>query len=163
MPDESIFEEPIEGIVYVDEAGVPEDDQGALNTPGHVIEQMERESAEEAREEEVPPEPAFVIVPNAYGPGTFSAKFPDGTPVGVWLHDEHPSLQGGEVAEMLIIMGMPGELAAWYGIQRDKALIAAKALAAHPGQAAFAAHEEEREKSLNPVREAFIKAQGKKS
>lgn len=157
--DEAIERES--GIKYLNEDGTPEEEE--KSEAELLANRVKAYDAALAEAEEVPPEPAFVIVPNAYGPGTFSAKFADGTPVGVWLHDEHPTLDGGAVSELLVLMGMPGELAAWYGIQRDKARMAGEALHAHPGQAAFAAHEAEREKTLGPIREAFVKAQGKKT
>src|SRR5215471_6138940 len=78
-------------------------------------------------DEETPPDeavPAFIVQRNKWGPGAHGIYLADGTPVGVWLYENHSDLDGGQVAELLVTMGLDGDLAAWYGIQRDNARLA---------------------------------------
>jgi len=133
-------------------AGIPELPE-AIGEPQELVE-------EEPPDESVP---IFLIRLNFYGPGAHSILLADGRPVGRWLDEEYPSLDGGQVAELLIYMGLPGEHAAWFGIQRDKAREARGELAAMPAVQDFAQAEAEFEERKEQYREAFVKAQRKKS
>jgi len=117
-------------------------------------------------EDEEPPagsEPAFIIERNKFGPGAHGVYVSNGTPVGVWLHEQHPDLDGGQVAELLIYMGLDGELAARYGRNRDLARKAAGQLGEMPAVQNFATAEQEFEERKEAYRDAFVKAQRKKS
>lgn len=133
-------------------AGVPELPEAL----GDVIDLGDEEPPEEAT-------PAFLVQRNKFGPGAHGVYVSDGTPVGVWLHEQHPDLDGGQVAEMLIYMGLDGELAARYGRNRDLARKAAGQLGEMPAVQNFATAEQEFEERKEAYRDAFVKAQRKKS
>jgi len=106
--------------------------------------------------------PPFLVQRNKFGPGAHGVYLATGEPVGVWLHVEHPSLDGGQVAEMLAVMGLDGDLAAHYGLNRDRARAAAGQLGEMPAVKNFAKAEQEFEDRKEAYREAFIKAQRQK-
>jgi len=179
LPD---AQEPVEGIVYVGEDGEPEEGlkerMGPKQVPGPNDESLPPlvSAADllppeddplsslpvEPPDDDTPPDataPVFIIVPNAYGPGVPSVKLASGQPVGQWLHEEHPSLDGGQISELLIHMGMEGERAAWFGIQRDKARAARGELLRNHTVQSFANEEERRLAEKQQIQAAFVKAQ----
>jgi len=180
LPEEPRAEEPVEGIVYVGEGGEPEETSDsapssegpkpeephlpALTTAADLLAEDDPLSSlpVEPPDDDTPPDeavPAFIIVPNAYGPGVPSVKLASGIPVGQWLTEEHPSLDGGQVAELLIHLGMEGDRAAWFGIQRDRARAARGELAQNHVVTAFANEEERRRVEKLQIQAAFVKAQ----
>ena len=115
-------------------------------------------------EEDTPPDeatPAFIVTP-ATAARRESVRLADGTPVGVWLHEEYPDLDGGQVAELLVTMGLDGNLAAWFGIQRDKAREASGELDSMPAVQKFAESERLFEERKARYREAYVKAMREK-
>lgn len=186
-PHERGAEEPIQ---YVDESGAPEEkvvhteaevfiaqtDVGAtlrpdeeslppLVTAADLLEEDDPLSSlpHEPPDEETPPDdaaPAFIVTPMKGRPPRITLA--DGTPVGVWLSSEYPDADGGFVAEQLVVMGMDGELAAWFGKQRDRARAATTQLMADPVVAAFATEEERRLVAKKQIQDAFVKSQQKK-
>jgi hypothetical protein len=138
----------------------PEGEGGAL--PGLSAEP-------EAMDDEEPPEPAFLIRENAFGPGAHSVKFVDGTPVGVWLHAERHNADPGAVHAELTALGLPEPHASDFARRRALRMQTAGELQAMidaaPEDSAlkvFLRSEAERDGRMEPLRAAFIKAQGKK-
>jgi len=183
--------EPPDEIVYVDESGNPEEDLvqapgegesrrvGPKQRPGpndelpplmtarDLLEEDDPLTAipSEPPDEETPPDdtaPPFIIERNKYGPGAHGMYVRDGRSIGNWLNEEHHDLDGGAVAEMLVVMGLDGDLAAWFGIQRDKRIMADAQIAAHPAIQKSMAHEKVRLAQKAAIQEAFIKSQQKK-
>ena len=112
--------------------------------------------------DEDPSEPVFLIDPNAYGPGTPSIRLANGTPVGVWLRDEHPDLDGPAVRELLLEMGLAAEYADWYGKHRGLRIAADSEIAQNPAVQAFAEAELRHDEQTAEMRKAFIEAQKRK-
>jgi hypothetical protein len=110
---------------------------------------------------ETPPAPNVLVVPGKYGPGTVGVYLPDGTPVGVWLHNEHPRLDAEGVLSLLVTLGLQESLAEESARHRALRDETAEALAL-PQVRDFAQAEKEREARLDPIREAFVKAMQKK-
>ena len=119
----------------------------------------------EPPDDDTPPDeavPAFIVVRNKYGPGSHGVYLSDGTAVGIWLSEEHPSLSGAEVQELLLGMGMEGDLAAWYGKVRDQARQADASLRSLPGVERAMEEERERVSSKQLVQKAFLDAHKKR-
>lgn len=113
-----------------------------------------------------PPEPHFLIRENAYGPGSHSIKFVDGTPVGQWLAHTHPRWRAERVLAELLERGLPAEHAEAFarrraGRDRDTETLAAL-LGPDTMWDEFVRMEGERGKRLEPIRKAFLDAQKKK-
>jgi len=119
---------------------------------------------EPVSDEEVPPEPAFLIDPTGYGKGQRPRiTLPDGTPLGLWLDQpERRDLLGNDVRALLLGMGLDKPTANWYGNTRDKALLAREAVMQQPAMQGLARREREAEERTARVRAAFLKAQQKK-
>jgi hypothetical protein len=86
-------------------------------------------------------------------------------PVVPWLDREHPSLDGGQVAEMLILMGLPGDRAAHIGINRDKRFIADAYILSHPAVVELQHQEDLHNQTKESFSRAFLerqKREGKK-
>lgn len=113
-----------------------------------------------------PPEPAFLIRENAFGPGAHSVTFTNGTPVGQWLAYKHPLWKQEHVLKNLLEMGLPPDHAAAFARRRALRDHETESLAAVIGPdslwAEFVKLEAERAKRLEPLRAAFIAAQKKK-
>jgi len=142
----------------------PNDDLPPLTTAADLLGDDDPLSSlpQEPPDDDTPPDsaaPAFIVVKGAYGPGVDSVKLASGQPVGQWLHEDHPALDGGQVSELLIHMGMDGDRAAWFGIQRDKARAARGELARNQTVLAFANEEERRKAEKQQIQDAFVKAQ----
>jgi len=163
----------LEGIVYVGEDGEVEGAESnvelpALTTAADLL-PPEPDPLDaipvEPPDDDTPPEeaaPSFIVLKNAYGPGAHSFKLADGRPVGVWLSEEHPDLDGGQVAEMLILMGLDGEAAAWFGLMRDKKIAANRELMQHPDVQMEMAQDMVRSAQKKAIQDAFVKAQARK-
>ena len=116
---------------------------------------------EVAREtDEEPPEPNFLIVRNAFGPGTHSVKFPDGTPVGVFISER--GLDGEEVRRLLTQLDLESDLVEFFASNRDKAIAATKALEEDSGYQSLAASEALHDSTVATFRDEFLRKQGKK-
>lgn len=151
MPDESIWDEmtPEERV-----QAVVEDPSLLQEPPAEVVQEIDPT-------EELPPEPTFKIVRNAYGPGAHSVKFADGKAVGVWVEDQQMTPE--EVEEQLTSMGLDDDLVAFFVRNRAGAIAALDTLAADPVVAAFATEEERRGVEKAATREAFLAAYRKKA
>lgn len=110
--------------------------------------------------EELPPEPNFLIVRNAFGPGAHSVKFANGKPVGVWMREQEMTPE--EVEEQLTAMGLDADLIAFFVRTRAGGIAADAQLAADPTVAAFAEEEGRREGEKAKTSEAFVAAYRKK-
>ena len=115
-------------------------------------------------EEELPPEPSFLVDPTGYGKGMRPrVTLPDGTPLGVWLsRPERCDLSGSELYVLLTEMGLDEKHAAWFGGMRDQALEATKEIMSQPAMQGLLRREAEAEERTSRVRAAFLKAQQKK-
>ena len=115
-----------------------------------------------------PPEPAFLIVKNAFGPGADSVKFVDGTPVGVWLAEQHADWTPEEILIHLTRLGLPSVHAEAFARRREQLINSRRTLAelgeAFPGSVLVqaGAKELERDQRMEPIRAAFIKTKGEK-
>jgi hypothetical protein len=107
-------------------------------------------------EEELPPDPGLLVRRNAYGPGTHSVKFPDGTSFGVWMREQR--LTPEEVREVLTEAGLEADLIDYFVGMRAKGIAADHELGAHPAVSAAAAQEADRDRAMESVRAAFLKA-----
>jgi len=107
-------------------------------------------------DEELPPEPSFLIVRNAFGPGAHSVKFPDGTPVGVWASES--GLDGQGIRDRLTNLGLDADLVDFFARNRDGAIAASAEIARDPVVGAFASEEERRRAAKVEIQTAFIKA-----
>lgn len=107
----------------------------------------------------------FLIRENAFGPGTHSVKFQDGTPVGVWLADKHPRLDATGVLSLLLKLGLQEPHASDFARRRAQRDSDTRSLAAVLGPdwawEQFVRLEEERGEKLEPLRKAFIEAKTK--
>jgi hypothetical protein len=128
------------------------------------ISQVEAEAAPVVEEidpdEELPPEPNFLIVRNAYGPGAHSVKFADGKPVGQWMREQEMTPE--EVEEQLTAMGLDADLIAFFVRTRAAGIAADASLAADPVVAAFAQEEERGKIAREETKAAFLAAYKKK-
>lgn len=120
----------------------------------------------EPQDDEEPPEPAFLIRENAFGPGAHSVKFIDGEPVGQWLAHSHPRWRAERVLAELLERGLPVSHAEDFarrraGRDRDTETLAA-VIGTEGMWGEFVRLEGERSKRLEPIRAAFLAAQKKK-
>lgn len=113
-------------------------------------------------DEEVPPTPAFLIHENKFGPGAHGVYFADGTPVGVWLHEQHPTLDAAGVRELLSAMGLDDAHAGDFARQRALRDEKTAEVAALPGVRSLALAEAVHSEQTEAVRAAFLAAQRKK-
>lgn len=114
--------------------------------------------------EDDPSAPDFILVRDAFGKGMHSIRLVDGTPVGVWLKEQHPDLTGAQVEDLLARMGLeevwPGR-SEWFGKHRDKARAATSELASMPAVKEFAKAEQQHTEQTASMRAAFIEARKK--
>ena len=111
-------------------------------------------------DEELPPEPNFLIVRNAFGPGAHSVKFANGQPVGVWMREQQMTPE--EVEGQLTAMGLDADLVAFFVRTRAGGIAADAKLAADPQVAAFAEEEAHRFATKSETQAAFLAAYRKK-
>jgi hypothetical protein len=116
---------------------------------------------QEPPDDDTPPDdvvPAFLVQRNKFGPGSHGVYLPDGRPVGIWLSEEYPGLEGERVTQMLTELGMEEDLAGWYGKIRSSALEADQRLRRDPGVRQAMAQEAERLSAKQGVQKAFLDA-----
>ena len=105
---------------------------------------VEVESSEPLRtsDEEAPPAPTFLIVPNRYGPGTTGVYLADGTPVGIWLSMAYGDLTPTQVRELLEELELEPKLAASFMAQRELRDSTAMEIVDNPALVEFSKSEE---------------------
>lgn len=126
------------------------------------ISQVEAEAApiEVDLDEEQPPEPNFLIVRNAYGPGAHSVKFADGKPVGVWMREQQMTPE--EVEEQLTAMGLDQDLVAFFVRNRAGGIAADAEAASMPLVRELAASEAHHDEKMEHYRVEFLKERAKR-
>jgi hypothetical protein len=114
--------------------------------------------------EDDPSAPVFILAKDAFGKGMHSIRLDDGTPVGIWLKEQHPDLTGAEVEDLLASMGLeevwPGR-SEWFGRHRANAIAARGELASMPAVSEFAKAERLHDDQTKAMREAFVAAKKK--
>lgn len=153
-------------IEYVEEDGTPEvtPESKDAHLEGKVLPLETPQSLPVSDVDDDPSAPAFVLARDAFGKGMHSIRLGDGTPVGVWLKEQHPDLTGPEVEDLLARMGLeevwPGR-SEWFGKHRARAIAARGELESMPAVENFAKAERLHDEQTAAMREAFLAAKKK--